>query len=99
MLYDVRRLDWDDRMLERLRILRALLPAVRPSSGRFGVTRPDEFFGASVPVSGIAGDQQAAMFGQACYERGSSKNTYGTGSFVLLHTRAAAPPSQHGLVT
>jgi glycerol kinase len=99
LLYDIRRLDWDERLLERLGIPGAVLPEVRPSSGRFGATDPASFLGASVPVAGIAGDQQAALFGQACYEPGSSKNTYGTGSFVLMNTGRDAPRSESGLLT
>ena len=99
MLFDIRRLDWDERMLDRLGVPSRVLPDVKPSSGRFGVTDPDRFFGATVPVSGIAGDQQAALFGQACFEPGSSKNTYGTGSFVLINTGERAPVSESGLIT
>ena len=99
LLYDIRRLDWDERLLERLRIPRAVLPEVMPSCGRFALTDPGSFLGAAVPISGIAGDQQAALFGQACYEPGSSKNTYGTGSFVLLNTGDDAPHSESGLLT
>ncbi|MDP9343229.1 MAG: glycerol kinase GlpK [Actinomycetota bacterium] len=99
MLYDIRKLRWDGEILERLGIPEAMLPEVRPSSGRFGVTAPDRFFGAGVPVSGIAGDQQAALFGQACFTPGSTKNTYGTGSFVLMNTGDRAPASESGLLT
>ncbi len=99
MLYDIRDLDWDGALLERLGIPRKVLPEVRPSSGRFGMTDPGAFFGAEVPVAGIAGDQQAALFGQACFEAGSIKNTYGTGSFVLMHTGTSAPTSEAGLIT
>ena len=98
MVFDIRRLAWDEAMLERLRIPSAILPEVRPSSGRFGLTDPDAFFGAAVPVSGIAGDQHAALFGQVCYEPGSSKNTYGTGSFVLMNVGEDPPASPHGLL-
>jgi len=99
LLYDIRKLDWDGPMLERLGIPRALLPEVLPSSGRFGLTDPGAFFGARVPISGVAGDQQAALFGQACYEPGSTKNTYGTGSFVLMNTGENSPRSESGLLT
>ena len=75
------------------------LPEVRPSSGRFGVTDPDAAAGLSVPVSGIAGDQQAALFGQACFEPGMAKNTYGTGSFVLVNLGATRPEPAEGLLT
>jgi glycerol kinase len=99
MLFDIHRLDWDDRLLERLGIPPAVLPDVRPSCGRFGPTDPAGFFGAEIPVAGIAGDQQSALFGQACFEAGSGKNTYGTGSFVLMHTGTRAPASAPGLIT
>jgi glycerol kinase len=99
MLYDIRALDWDGELLERLGVPLAVLPDVRPSSGTFGVTDPDAFFGAEVPVAGVAGDQQAALFGQACFGAGSIKNTYGTGSFVLMHTGTEAPTSEAGLLT
>ncbi len=99
MLYDIRDLDWDGALLERLGVPRKVLPEVRPSSGTFGVTDPGAFFGAEVPVAGIAGDQQGALFGQACFEAGSIKNTYGTGSFVLMHTGTSAPTSEAGLIT
>jgi glycerol kinase len=98
LVFDIHRLDWDDELLERLAIPRALLPEVRPSSGAFGVTDPEAFLGAAVPVAGIAGDQQAALVGQACFEPGDAKNTYGTGSFVLLNTGRDAPRVE-GLLT
>lgn len=99
MLFDIHRLRWDDELLERLGIPRGMLPEVLPSSGRFGVTDPEAFFGARVPVAGVSGDQQAALFGQVCFEPGSTKNTYGTGSFVLMHTGTEAPASRSGLIT
>ena len=99
MLYAIRDLEWDGALMERLRIPPAVLPDVRPSSGRSGTTDPDAFFGATVPISGIAGDQQAALFGQACFSPGATKNTYGTGSFVLMHTGGDAPVSSAGLIT
>jgi glycerol kinase len=86
MLYDIEQLEWDFEILERLGIPESLLPEVMPSSGTFGHTDPDRLLGARVPISGIAGDQQAALFGQACFEPGTAKNTYGTGSFVLMNT-------------
>jgi glycerol kinase len=99
MLYDIHRLTWDEEILDELRIPSPVLPQVLPSSGRFGMTDPDSFLGASVPVSGIAGDQQSALFGQACFEPGATKNTYGTGSFVLMNTGSAPARSASGLVT
>jgi glycerol kinase len=98
LLFDIRRLGWDQELLERLRVPRALLPEVRSSSGVFGVTDPETFLGASVPVAGIAGDQQAALVGQACFAPGDAKNTYGTGSFVLLNTGPESP-TVPGLLT
>jgi glycerol kinase len=98
MIFDIRKLDWDSEILERLRIPEALLPEVRSSSGDFGLTDPEAFLGASLPISGIAGDQQAALVGQACFSPGDAKNTYGTGSFVLLNTGGEAP-SAKGLLT
>jgi glycerol kinase len=99
MLYDIHRLDWDAEILDRLRVPDTVLPAVMPSSGTFGLTDPDQFFAARVPISGVAGDQQAALFGQACFEPGSAKNTYGTGSFVLMNTGYRPARSTSGLIT
>jgi glycerol kinase len=99
MLFDIRTMAWDPTLLGRLRIPAEVLPDVLPSSGRFGETDPDAFMGARVPISGIAGDQQAALFGQACFDPGSTKNTYGTGSFVLMNTGTDAPRSSAGLLT
>jgi len=99
MLYDIRALAWDETLLQRLRIPAETLPEVLPSCGRFGETDPAAFLGARIPIAGIAGDQQAALFGQACFDPGSTKNTYGTGSFVLMNTGADAPASRHGLLT
>src|SRR5205823_7708876 len=96
---DIRELRWDDEILDRLRIPHTLLPAVMPSSGTFGLTDPERFLGARIPISGIAGDQQAALFGQACFTPGATKNTYGTGSFVLMNTGTAATASASGLIT
>lgn len=98
MLLDLRRLAWDDEILQRLRIPPAVLPDVRPSSGDFGTTDPEAFLGAAIPIAGVAGDQQAALVGQACFEPGDAKNTYGTGSFVLLNTGEQAPVAK-GLLT
>jgi glycerol kinase len=98
MLFDIRRLDWDPQLLERLRIPPPLLPVVRPSSGEFGRTDPSAFLGIDAPIAGIAGDQQAALVGQACFEPGDAKNTYGTGSFVLLNVGTEVP-STPGLLT
>src|SRR5262249_49496462 len=91
MLYDIGAHDWSDELLSLFDVPRSCLPAVMPSSGRFGMTRPESAAGLSVPVSGIAGDQQAALFGQACVEPGMTKNTYGTGSFVLTNVGSKLP--------
>ncbi|MGH3664755.1 MAG: glycerol kinase GlpK [Egibacteraceae bacterium] len=99
MLFDIHAGDWSDELCDLLGVSRAVLPEVRPNAGEFGVTDPDAFFGAEVPITGIAGDQQAALFGQGCWSVGRSKNTYGTGSFVLLNTGHDAPASQRLLTT
>lgn len=83
MLYDIRKLDWDDTILETLDIPRAILPEVRDSSGIYGTA---EIAGHKIPIAGIAGDQQAALFGQTCFNPGDAKNTYGTGCFLLMNT-------------
>jgi glycerol kinase len=98
LLYNISSGDWDDDILAYLRIPRSLLPAVRPSSTVYGETAPD-VFGARIPLAGIAGDQQAATFGQACLAPGMAKNTYGTGSFLLMNTGDQRVPSNHGLLT
>ena len=96
MLFDIRKRQWDDRLLEALDVPRAMLPEVKSSSEVYGTT---ELFGASLPIAGMAGDQHAALFGQACYAPGQAKNTYGTGCFMLLNTGEEAVPSTHGLLT
>jgi glycerol kinase len=101
MLMDLRTLDWDDELLEVLSIPRHVLPEIRPSSDPdlYGVTKPDGPVGGTVPVCGDLGDQQAALFGQTCYEPGEAKNTYGTGCFMLLNTGSEIVPSESGLLT
>jgi glycerol kinase len=99
LLYDIDALDWSDELTALFGVPRSCLPELRPSSGRFGVTVPDRAAGLSVPVSGVAGDQQAALFGQACFEPGMTKNTYGTGSFVLMNLGPDHPPPTEGLLT
>ncbi|HEX4991674.1 MAG TPA: glycerol kinase GlpK, partial [Rubrobacteraceae bacterium] len=99
LMYNIYDLEWDEEILEILDVPTEVLPEVKPSSFVYGETDPDSFFQASVPVAGIAGDQQAALFGQAAYEEGLAKNTYGTGSFVLLNTGTEAVPSKEGLLT
>ena len=99
LLYNIHTLVWDEELLKILDVPAALLPEVKPSSQVYGETDPAIFFGQQIPVAGIAGDQQAALFGQACYREGSAKNTYGTGSFVLLNTGRKAVESREGLLT
>lgn len=98
MLYDIHRLCWDEELLNLMGIPAQMLPEVRPSSGIFGETDTG-LLGAPVLVAGAAGDQQAALFGQTCFEAGEAKNTYGTGCFLLLNTGAQPVDSSHGLVT
>jgi glycerol kinase len=98
-LFDIDALSWSDELLELFGIPRSCLPAVQPTGGRFGVTDPDAAAGLAVPVSGMAGDQQAALFGQACFTPGMTKNTYGTGSFVLVNLGPSHPPPTEGLLT
>lgn len=96
MLFDIRKLVWDEHLLSELKISRSLLPEVKPSASPFGVWHYD---GVDIPISGIAGDQQAALFGQACFEPGMAKNTYGTGCFMLMNTGANIQYSKNGLIT
>lgn len=98
LLFDIHKLDWDDELLEILRVPRAMLPEVRDSSGDFGHTE-ESLFGRRIPIAGIAGDQQAATFGQACFEPGACKNTYGTGCFILMNTGSQAVASDNGLLS
>jgi glycerol kinase len=99
MLYDIVQRRWDDELCDMLHVPQRALPVVRPSSGRFGVTSAGDGVPAGIPVSGIAGDQQAALFGQACFEPGMAKNTYGTGSFVLLNVGPTCPEPSAGMLT
>src|SRR5512135_157588 len=98
MLFDIRSGDWDEELLRLLGVPRAILPEVHPSAHAFGML-PPSFVGEPMPIAGIAGDQQAALFGQGCHRRGMAKNTYGTGCFMLLHTGAAPVRSAHGLLS
>jgi glycerol kinase len=99
LLYDITTGGWSDELCALLDVPRDALPAVRPSWGEFGHTHPDAFLGLRLPVTGVAGDQQAALFGQACYSPGDSKCTYGTGSFILINTGAELVRSSTGLLT
>ena len=96
MLYNIRELKWDDKLLERLNIPKAMLPEVRNSSEIYGYIGTGD---VQIPIAGIAGDQQAALFGQACFERGSAKNTYGTGCFLLMNIGKHFIQSRQGLIT
>ena len=98
MLYNIHKLEWDDEILKELNIPRSMLPEVKPSSCVYG-NAATEFLGGEVPIAGIAGDQQAALFGQCCFEPGMVKNTYGTGCFILMNTGAKAVESKNGLLT
>ena len=98
LIFDIHALRWDDELLAILDIPRAMLPEVRPSSEVYGHTA-EEWFGRPVPIAGNAGDQQAATFGQACFQPGVAKNTYGTGCFMLLNTGSEPVPSQNNLLT
>lgn len=96
MIYDIVNLAWDDKMLKVLGIPKSMLPEVKPSSAHFG---DFEIEGVKIPIAGIAGDQQAALFGQACFKKGSAKNTYGTGCFMLMNTGENPQFSKNGLLT
>jgi glycerol kinase len=98
LLYNIHRNDWDEELLEMLRIPKSVLPEVRDSVSDFGATEP-EIFGGAIPIRGIAGDQQAATVGQACFKPGMIKSTYGTGCFALVNTGAEAIESNHRLLT
>lgn len=99
LMYNIYDLKWDEELLNILQIPRTMLPEVRPSSEIYGSVSKKHFFGVEVPIAGIAGDQQAALFGQGCYEEGMVKNTYGTGCFMLMNTGNNAVRSKHGLLT
>lgn len=99
LMYNIYDLKWDEELLDILTVPASMLPEVRPSSEVYGEIADKHFFGQTVPISGIAGDQQAALFGQACYEKGMVKNTYGTGCFMLMNTGEEAVRSKHGLLT
>lgn len=98
MLYDIHTLRWDERLLQELEIPQSMLPEVRPSSDEYGVADA-VLFGREIPISGLIGDQQAALFGQKCFCKGDAKNTYGTGCFILMNTGKRPVISQHNLIT
>ncbi|MCR8847404.1 glycerol kinase GlpK [Rossellomorea sp. SC111] len=99
LMYNIHDLKWDEELLDILGVPASMLPEVRPSSEVYGKTVPYHFFGREIPIAGAAGDQQAALFGQACYEKGMAKNTYGTGCFMLMNTGEKAVKSDNGLLT
>jgi len=99
MLFDIGTGAWSDELCDLFGVPMPSLPEVRPSAGRFGITTDSTAVGAGIPVSGIAGDQQSALFGQACFEAGMTKNTYGTGSFVLMNIGEQLPEPTEGLLT
>ncbi|MBE6919407.1 MAG: glycerol kinase GlpK [Ruminococcaceae bacterium] len=99
MLMNLQSCDWDEEVLALLDIPRAILPQIRDSAARFGTADPDRFCGISAPLTGMLNDQQAALFGQTCFDKGSVKTTYGTGCFLLMNTGDTPAPSPGGLVT
>ena len=99
LMFNIYDLQWDDELLDILTVPKSMLPEVRQSSEVYANTVSYHFFGNEVPIAGIAGDQQAALFGQACFEEGMAKNTYGTGNFMLMNTGEEAVKSEHGLLT
>ena len=99
MLYNIKELKWDDEILEILNIPKAMLPEVRSNSEIYGKTAPFHFYGGQVPIAGMAGDQQAALFGQLAFEPGMVKNTYGTGSFIIMNTGEEMQLSENNLLT
>lgn len=99
LMFNIYELKWDNELLEILGVPKSMLPDVRPSSEIYAKTVDYHFFGKEIPIAGVAGDQQAALFGQACFEKGMAKNTYGTGCFMLMNTGEKAVQSQHGLLT
>ncbi|PTK07066.1 glycerol kinase GlpK [Mammaliicoccus sciuri] len=99
LMYNIYDLKWDEELLEYLDVPASMLPEVKPSSEVYGYTQQHHFFGEKIAIAGVAGDQQAALFGQACFESGEVKNTYGTGGFMLMNTGEKAVKSESGLLT
>jgi len=99
LMFNIYELKWDDELLDILGVPKSMLPEVRQSSEVYAKTVDYHFFGKEIPIAGVAGDQQAALFGQACFEKGMAKNTYGTGCFMLMNTGEKAVRSEHGLLT
>lgn len=99
LMYNIYDLKWDQELLDILGVPASMLPEVKPSSEIYGTTNAAQFYGNEIPIAGAAGDQQAALFGQACYDKGMVKNTYGTGCFMLMNTGEKAVKSENGLLT
>ena len=99
MMYNIKELKWDEEILKELNIPLSMLPEVKPSSYVYGHTDEQMLAGAQIPISGCAGDQQSALFGQTCFEEGSVKNTYGTGCFLLMNTGEERVERKNGLLT
>ncbi|WP_338447871.1 glycerol kinase GlpK [Niallia oryzisoli] len=99
LMFNIYELKWDDELLDILSVKKSMLPEVKGSSEIYAYTAEEHFFGKKIPIAGVAGDQQAALFGQACFEKGMAKNTYGTGCFMLMNTGNQAVDSKHGLLT
>lgn len=99
LLYNIYDLKWDDELLEIMNIPKSMLPEVKSSSEIYAKTAPYHFFNEEIPIAGVAGDQQAALFGQACFQKGMAKNTYGTGCFMLMNTGEQPTKSKYGLLT
>ncbi|AXX65261.1 glycerol kinase [Bombilactobacillus bombi] len=99
MLFNINNLQWDDDILQKLNIPKQMLPEVKPNSAIYGYTRPYHFYGSAVPIAGMAGDQQSALFGQMAFEPGMVKNTYGTGAFVVMNTGQEIKLSENNLLT
>lgn len=99
LMFNIYDLKWDDELLDILGVPKSMLPEVKPSSHVYAETVDYRFFGKNIPIAGAAGDQQSALFGQACFEEGMGKNTYGTGCFMLMNTGEKAIKSEHGLLT
>ena len=99
MLFNIHSLNWDEELCDLVGVPKSILPAVRDCSALFGKTDAKTFWGASIPISGVAGDQHASLFGQGCFKAGEAKNTYGTGCFLLANTGAKPVTSKKGLVT
>ncbi len=99
LLYNIHELEWDKELLDILEVPESMLPEVKSSSEVYGKTTKNHFFGQNVPIAGVAGDQQAALFGQTCFNKGDAKNTYGTGCFLLMNTGTEAIQSDNGLLT